>query len=175
MPYVMKSQEDLETGSRQLLPSDEYVVRISEYEEKLNEPDQYNPGQTRDVIVFKMTPLSFADGSELEDTEGDPVVDKLLFAFIEPKRTGYSATGPSKARKFFSAAMGQMPDAELAIDSWDDLLGKTLIAAVGMSKDGKNNRVNDYRPVKVQRARKGATAKPAAPVEDDDNPDELPF
>jgi hypothetical protein len=163
----LKSEADLSRNEdRQLLPEEEYLARIDSFDFKKDEPDQYSETGKRSYFIFKLKPVSFADGSELEDVDGNPVEDdKLLFAFIDPARTGFGPAGPSRARKFFAAALGVQPTGEIRVQKMEELLGREVIASVTMSKDGKNNKVIDFRKTKVNRRSRAEAPTPA--VEDD--------
>lgn len=177
----LRSQEDMDAREdRQVLPEDDYLVRVESYDFKKDAPDQYSETGKRDYYIFKLRPVSFADGTELEDVDGNAVEDdKLLFAFIDPARTGFGPSGPSRARKFFAAALGVPATGEIRVSSMADLKGKELIASTTISKDGKNNKVVDFRTHKTTRRRSRTESEPApvaAQTEDaQDTADADPF
>lgn len=168
------SEEELKSsgGDFALMPEDLYVVEVIERETKdglvtpntamqpnpFNKTEEFPGGKPRPVLQVAMKAISFANGDELVDENGDvPTRDVLFFSFLDTEKVGLKPR-PSNYRKFITAALGQKPEASVNLDSWSDLVGKRLIVAIA-HKDGKH-KVNDYMP---QRARRRAAA--AAPAE----------
>jgi hypothetical protein len=110
--------------------------------------------------------ISFANGESLVDEDGDDVTDeRLFFAFIDPTKVGLQPV-PSFARKFFSAAVGVEVGQSVEFDSYDDLLGKRLIASVIIkpnSKGVKKNKVTDFRLIRRRPGNKKAAEVAADP------------
>ena len=147
----MPSGEELakQKGDFQLLPEDEYVFEFKSYDINKDQKNPYND-EVRDTLTVKLTPIKFADGSELVDTEGNDVKDdKLVFDFIDPTKIGMKPQ-PSKARKFFTACLGVPVGSGFDIDDYDDLLGARLIGTVIVKnhpEKGDQNRVTGYRTI----------------------------
>lgn len=156
-------------GEFTLLPADDYVVEVKEIIVQKDQVDIYskeNPPRVRDTLQVRCKVISFANGDPLVDENGDDVTDeRLLFAFVDPTRTGLYPQ-PALARKFFAACLGVAVDGVIEFDGWDDLLGKRLIAASIIKpnqKGVKKNKVVDFRPIRRRPARKAeAAADPKA-------------
>jgi hypothetical protein len=153
------AKEMAENSNFPTLPEDEYLGTVTSYEFQAQKPNPF--GDPRDQYLFKIRLESFADGTPLEDTKGEPVKgDFTLNAFIDHNRIGM-VPQPAKARKFFAALLRQPVGDEIQIENFpDDLIGKTLYVAT-VNKPGKEagvefTRPADYRPIKIERKRRGA-------------------
>jgi hypothetical protein len=181
MAFRAKSAKEMaEDSDFPTLPDDEYLGTVTSYEFQPQKPVPWNPGELRDQYLFKIRLESFADGSPLEDTNGDALKSEfVLNAFIDHNRLGMIPV-PSKARKFFAALMRQPIGDAIEIENFpDELVGKQLLVAT-MNKPGKEGgeftRPQDFRAVKIERkSRKGASltapaeeAPDATSEEDDD-------
>jgi hypothetical protein len=173
MPYI-PSEEELKSqgGDFSLMPEDLYVVEVIERETKdglvtpntVMQPNPYNKteefpgGVPREVLNVTMKAISFANGDELVDENGDvPGRDVLFFSFLDTTKVGLKPR-PSNFRKFITAANGLKAEESVNIDSWSELVGKRLIVLI-KHKDGKH-KVDDYQPIRSRR--RAAAAKPAA-------------
>lgn len=142
-----------DTADFTLFPEDDYIAEIKDIEVKKDQVDIFNKNadgsqKVRDTLLVRLRPISFLNGDELEDENGDPVGDdRLFFAFIDPTHVGL-VPQPAKARKFFAAALGQNVEDRIDIESYGDLVGKRLVVGIihKPDKNGKKqNRVNDFR------------------------------
>ena len=157
----MPSQEELAKrgGDFKLLPEDEYVLEVKEISINKDQRNPYND-EVRDTLTVKTKPIKFADGSPLVDIDGEDVPDdKLIFDFIDPTKVGMKPQ-PSKARKFFTAALGLPIGSGFDLDDYDDLLGKRLIGTV-IVKDASGdkaaqNKVTGYRAIPKRPVRRAA-------------------
>ena len=185
MPFRVPSAKELaENNNFPVLPEDEYLGTIVGYEFQPQRPSPWNPEELRDQYLFKVRLESFADGSPLEDNKGEPLTEPfILNAFIDHKRIGM-ITQPSRARKFFAALLRQPVGDSVEIENFpDELVGKTLYVST-LNKAGKEagvefTRAADYRPIKIERKRRGAasekTEEAAPEPEADDTGDDIQF
>lgn len=157
----MPSGEELAKrgGDFKLLPEDEYVLEVKEISVNKDQRNPYND-EVRDTLTVKTKPIKFADGSPLVDIDGEDVPDdKLIFDFIDPTKVGMKPQ-PSKARKFFTAALGIPLASGFDLEDYADLLGKRLIGTV-IVKDASGdkaaqNKVTGYRAIPKRPTRKAA-------------------
>ena len=163
MPFTAGSAEELaaNAGEFQLLPDDEYKAEVTSvaFDSKEGKPaGLYGPAQ--DQYIFDLKILSFADGSDLEDTEGKPVEDFTLRTFINHNKMGM-VPQPSKARKFMAAILQQPLGNRIEVENFpDDFIGKQLFVSTINKKTDKGEwtRVQDFRPLRiVRRTRSAAT------------------
>lgn len=159
MPFRAPSAKEMaENSDFPLLPEDEYLGTVTGYEFQPQAPNPF--GDPRDQYKFKIRLESFADGSPLEDSKGNPIDKEFtLNAFIDPARIGMIPQ-PAKARKFMAALLRQPVGDTIEIENFpDDLVGKSLLVAT-MNKPGKEGgeftRPADYRAVKIERKRRAA-------------------
>lgn len=168
------SEEELQAsgGDFALMPEDLYVVEVIRRTDKnglvtpdtVEQPNPYNKtedfpgGVPRPVLNVALKAISFANGDELVDENGDvPQRDVLFFSFLDTTKVGLKPR-PSNFRKFITAAFGQKPEASVNIDSWDELVGKRLIVVI-KHNNGKH-KVDDYQPIRARR--RAAAAEPKA-------------
>lgn len=145
-----------------LLPPDDYIVEVKEIVIQKDQIDIYSKdGRKRDTLQVRCRVISFANGDTLVDENGDDVNDeRLFFAFVDPTRVGL-VPQPSFARKFFAAALGMQVEDRIELDSYDDLIGKRMIAVAIIKpnqKGVKKNKVVDFRPIRRRPARKAEAA-----------------
>lgn len=177
MTFRAGSAEELAASSNVVrLPDDEYLAEVvaMEFLPKENQqPTQYGPPQDQYIAHLKM--ISFADGSDLEDDKGSPLAEEVVLkTFINHNKMGMIPQ-PSKARKFFAALLRQPIANSIEIaDFPDGLIGKQLYVSTMNKPNSKGDvwtRAQDFRPIKIERARRGeadetanATAPEEAPV-----------
>lgn len=171
------SEDELAAGGGDwaLMPEDLYVVEVIKRTDKnglqtpdtVEQPNPYNKtedfpgGVPRPVLNVVMKAISFANGDELVDENGDVPKDApLFFAFLDTTKVGLKPR-PSNFRKFITAANGLKAEESVNIDSWDDLVGKRLIVLI-KHNNGKH-KVDDYQPI---RTRRRAAAKPVEETAD---------
>lgn len=163
--YYAPSEEELASqgGDFTTVPEDEYLVKIRAITVKNMEnryPSKGDDGPTHDMLQVNFDVLSFANGDDLVDEDDNPVTESVQAnALLNPKKVGM-VPQPSKTRKFFAAALGQKIGDPIAIDDWDDLVGKQLYASL-KPNNGYNN-ATDFRG--IRRGRTRATT-PGGPVE----------
>lgn len=178
MPYIPSADELAQNGGDfALMPEDLYVVEVIERETKdglvtpntVMQPNPYNKteefpgGVPREVLNVALKAISFANGDELVDDNGDaPQRDVLFFAFLDTTKVGLKPR-PSNFRKFITAANGLKPEESVNIDSWSELVGKRLIVVI-KHNNGKH-KVDDYQPMRARRkAKAAATAAEETPA-----------
>ena len=177
MGVYIPSENELAAGGGDfaLMPEDLYVVEVIRRTNKdglalpdtVMQPNPYNKteefpgGKPRPVLNVALKAISFANGDELVDENGDvPNRDVLFFAFLDTEKVGLKPR-PSNFRKFITAANGLKAEESVNIDSWDDLVGKRLIVLI-KHNNGKH-KVDDYQPIRSRRrASAAATEAPAA-------------
>ena len=161
MGFSAPSEEELANRPSEfpVVAEDEYIVKITAWELKkdmLNKFAKEGEPKTHDMLKFSLDVLSFANGDDLLDIDDEvpegPVRSNVL---LDPKKVGMIPQ-PSKTRKFFAAALGQPVGDRIDIDSYDELIGKTLIATL-KPNNGYNN-PTDFRAIRRSRTR-GTTPK----------------
>jgi len=168
-PSEEEYQERKQSSDFKLFPSDDYILEVKTVTVRPNQVDIYNKnadGTTRiyDDIEVRFRPISFANGDELTDEDGEDIPaerDPLIFDWLDPSKVGLKPVA-ARARKFFAAATGVELEDRIDIDDFQELVGKRVLATVIVKrKDNgdKNNRVTDYRRIRTRRGR------PATPVE----------
>jgi len=179
-----------QTRDFSLFPADDYILEVAEVNIQKDKADIFNPGRVYDGLEVRFRPISFANGDELVDEDGNDIPDArnpLFFDWLDPSRVGLKPQ-PAKARKFFAYALGVELEDRIDLEDFETLVGKRLIGVVILrNKDGKrNNRIVDYRPIRRRRARSAEAAPAEAPkadvaaaakeiFKDDVAGDDLPF
>lgn len=162
--FYIPSEEDMKNqgGDYITLAEDEYIARIDSIEIAKDQVNKFpTPGDNEplhDMILVKMSALSFANGDDLVDKDDRDVEGgKVPFrAYLNPKKVGMIPQ-PSKTRKFFAAALGQpVSEAIDLAEGYDSLVGKTLI--VSLKPNGSFNNPTDFRAQRKSRTR-GTTPK----------------
>lgn len=172
--FRMPSAEELAERAGAPLPEDEYLAEVTEVTIDKDNVSPYT-GEKRDQLKVKFTVISFADGSELVDNEGNALESYTLTAFIDPSKVGMKPQ-VSRARKFFTSVMGVPVGSAIDISGPEELIGKRLIIGT-INKPAKDNpnvkytRAQDYKPVKKQRPERKAPA-PITPVTEDETASE---
>jgi len=155
--YRMPSKDKLAENSEwKLLPEDDFLVEIVDFEKK-RQVNPYEPEKgERDTLLVRMNVISFADKSPVvydDGTEPEEGEDVRLVGFIDPARVGL-VPQPSIARKFFAAATNTPIEDDIEVESLDDLKGVRLIATTQHRKSQAGqtrDRVVNYRPVPKRR------------------------
>lgn len=161
MAFRAGSAEEMAAQSSLQLPEDEYLGVVSSMEFESAEgkpPTPYGPAQ--DQWKTKIQLLSFADGSDLEDIDGKPVEDFSLTVWLNVNKMGM-VPQPSKARRFLTAILRIPVGAAIEIANFpEDVIGKQLyVTTVNKKTDsGTWTRADGFRPLKIERARRGAPA-----------------
>lgn len=174
--FNMPSADELAARAGAPLPEDEYLAEVSEITIDKDNVSPYT-GEKRDQLKVKFNILSFADGTELVDVDGNPLNAYTLTAFIDPTRVGMKPQ-PSRARKFFTAAMGLPLSSAISISGPEELIGKRLVIGT-VNKPSKDNptvkytRANDYKGIKKERPAR-RPAQSLTPVAQDDS-EEIAF
>lgn len=164
-----------------LMPADDYIVEVKQITVQKDKQDIFDADRRFDQLEVRLRLISFANGDELLDIEGDDVNgERLLFDWLDPTRVGLKPQ-PARARKFFAYANGIDLEDSISIDDFQSLVGKRLIAVaiVKPNQAGvKKNKVIDYRPIRTRRPRAvpSIAETPVAPeVEAETFNDDLPF
>ena len=156
-----------------LFPADDYILEVESItiqKDKVDIFDKPKPGQpqrTYDGLEVHFRPISFANGDELVDEDGNDIPsmrNPLFFDWFDPERVGLKPQ-PAKARKFFAYSTGVELEDRIDIEDFNDLVGKRLIGTVIITtkNDVRRNKISDYRPIRQRRRRAAETAE-AAPV-----------
>lgn len=167
--FRMPSAEELAERAGAPLPEDEYLAEVIEV---TIDKDNINPytQEKRDQLKVKLNILSFADGTELVDVDGNPLESYTLTTFIDPTKVGMKPQ-ISKARKFFTSAMGVPTGSAIQLSGPEDLIGKRLIVGT-LNKPSKDNpsvlytRAQDFKSTKKQRPER-RTSTPLVQAEDE--------
>lgn len=158
-------------GDFSLFPADDYILEVESVtiqKDKVDIFDKPKPGEaqrTYDGLEVRFRPISFANGDELVDEDGNDIPanrNPLFFDWFDPERVGLKPQ-PAKARKFFAYSTGVELEDRIDIEDFADLVGKRLIGVVVIKTNAagvRRNKVTDYRPI---RRRRGAASQ-AAPA-----------
>ena len=172
-----------------LFPADDYILEVAEVNIQVGKVDIYDkpkpgePQRTYDGLEVRFRPISFANGDELVDEDGEEIPESrspLFFDWFDPERVGLKPN-IAKARKFFAYSTGVEVEDRIDIDDFQSLVGKRLIGTVVIkpNKAGvKKNKITDYRP--IRRHRRTAKADSVATPEQKAevfaaSEDDLPF
>lgn len=182
MVFRAASAEELaERGDFVNLPDDEYLATVSamEFDSAEGKPATlYGPAQDQYKVTLDIK--SFADGSPLEDTDGNPVESFQIRTWINHNKIGM-VPQPSKARKFFAACLGQPIANAIEIANFpDDLIGKQLYVSTINNKSAKGGtftNAQDFRPLRINRAGRNRSQEVTvnAQSEADETSDEIQF
>lgn len=154
------------------MPADDYIIEVNQITVQPNKVDIFDkpaegqPQRTYDGLEVRFRPISFANGDELQDENGDDIPanrDPLFFDWFDPTKVGLKPQ-PAKARKFFAAASGVELEDRIDIDDLQTLVGKRLLATVIIKANAagkRTNRITDYRLIR-QRRRAAAVSDPVA-------------
>lgn len=169
--WTAPSEEELEAqGSNSEFPvlgEDEYIATVLSIELKKdvanNFPTKNDDAPTHDMIQVRGEVISFADGEDVIDKDGNELeVPATFLVWLNPKKRGMIPQ-PSKTRKFFAAVLGQPVSDPINVESFEDLIGRKFIVA--LKPNGAYNNATDFRPFKRVRTR-ATTAR--GPVEGSD-------
>lgn len=151
-----------------LIEGDEYRVRIVGWKEYVQPIGLYNKTE-EDRVLFRLEVLHQVDDPEaevLDKDSGEPLPEDFTLPFFyDPKRTGIWNGKVAKSRKFLYAALNHPIEENIEFDSYDDLVGKEVIASVIVAKNSKGeqvNRIESVRPVKKAKKKEEAPAVKAA-------------
>lgn len=165
MAFRSGSAEELEEQSGGImLPEDEYIATVTAMElwpASEQKPSQYTPVPV-DQYKVDLDFHSFADGSDLEDDQGNAVPKPFIVkAIINHNKMGLVPQA-SKARKFMAALLRQPINKAIEIENFpEDLIGKQLYVST-LNKNGWT-RAQDFRPIRIERERQKAGAVEPAP------------
>ena len=169
--YSAPSEEEMESQKPEypILAEDEYIAKVLSIEVKKDVQNKFptkgDSDPTHDMLVLKGEVISFADGEEVVDQDGDPLEpgERVTFqVWLNPKKRGLIPQ-PAKTRKAFAAILGQNLSDPISIDNFEELYGRTFI--VSLKPSGPYNNAVDFRPHKRVRTR-ATTAR--GPVEGSD-------
>jgi hypothetical protein len=187
--------EETKGSDFSLLPADDYIIEVTEVNiqkdkvDIFDKPAEGKPQRTYDGLEVRFRPVSFANGDEIVDEDGEelpPTRDPLFFDWFDPARVGLKPQ-PAKARKFFAYASGVELEDRIDIPDYQDLVGKRLIGVVIVKTTPagiRRNKLTDYRPIRRRRGKAAAETSTATPQEvaeavkqvfAEDLNDDLPF
>lgn len=173
MAITFKSEEEYNSDRPQfsLLPEDQYLCEVLGGEDApvvksqpniYNRTEEYPDGVPTPTLAVRMKAISFANGDALYDVDGEDVTREVkFFDWLDTTKKGLKPQ-PARFRKFIAAALGQRVEEPLSIESYDDLIGKRLVATIAHKKD--RHKVKDYSLPRQRPARKAKAA--------DETPDE---
>lgn len=148
LKFKSKQQLDEETQFT-LLPQDDYELIITDLKLETRNKYQAKPNKEgkipqEKVVNFTLEVVGLKDGSLAQDKEGKEAKGRKAFFTFRPEAMGYSEGGtiPSKSRSFLAFATGQEIDGELELESYDELIGKTIYAEIIEYTNQKGQRRN---------------------------------
>lgn len=164
--YSVPSQAELPKSQRAVFPGGEdYLLTVLEITPALK--NDFN-GKQQDVLVFKFSIDSFADGAPLEDVEGNttdpdgnPLINKWIWKDIDPKRMGFMQNGTASISRQCLLSLNGISDVTERIPDGDtdELVGRQVVGTLVVKprKDGgKGNNITAFKPVKRRRGGRGA-------------------
>lgn len=172
-----------------LFPADDYILEVASVtiqKDKVDifdKPAEGQPQRTYDGLEVRFRPISFANGDELVDEDGNDIPENrnpLFFDWFDPERVGLKPQ-PAKARKFFAFSTGVELEDRIDIEDFQDLVGKRLIGVVTVKTSAagvRRNKITDYRPIRRRRGKAAAESKVTPEAKADvfaDDEGELPF
>lgn len=172
IPSEAEYAEQRDGSDFSLFPADDYILEVKEVniqKDKVDIFDKPKPGQpqrTYDGLEVRFGIVSFANGDELVDEDGNDIPENrnpLFFDWFDPERVGLKPQ-PAKARKFFAYSTGVELEDRIDIEDFADLVGKRLIGVVVIKTNAqgtRRNKVTDYRPIRRRRGAAAAAATPA--------------
>jgi len=147
MKIQSKKELDEET-SYTLLPHEDYKINIVEVKEDRQPkykavPDENGVVEQEDIVNVSFEIISYKDGGEAKDEEDEPAKGRKVFFTGRPKSMGYMRDGtPAKTRCLVAYATEQDVDEEMVLDSWQDLVGKTIYAEIIQKENTKGKTTN---------------------------------
>lgn len=124
------------------LPHAEYLLEIESVEEKTSRAYGSNT-EEEDVLFITFNVVSLRDGRPAKDEKGAPAEGRKTFLTVNPKRTGFMQGGsPSKLRSLVAYALNVNVNHEIELDSWQDLVGKEILAEIGQYQGLDNTTKN---------------------------------
>ncbi len=151
------------------------MVKGKAYQDPSTEVDQIK-------ITFKA--VKPADGSPLQDMNGDYPAKNLLSIWLNPDAVGFNkkTNKPHKTRAVLTAVMNIAIDADLDIESWSDLIGLQCKAYVELNPRGDgsfSNKLDKFSPIpgeKKVNVKPQAVSEQSAVIEETDpTPSNLPW
>lgn len=161
MSISIPSKKELdEARTFPLLPSDDYLLKLAEVTQNLKNVYMAKPKKDgtipqEEVVTIKFEVISFRDGADLVDENGDSVEKSNIFFDLRPHRMGFMRDGtPAKSRQLVAFITEQDINEEIALEEWEDLIDKEVFAQIVIYKTqtGKSrNKITRFIPVKSQR------------------------
>jgi len=156
LSIIFESKEEFEARRGSdfvLLPEDDYIVEVKEIEVKHNVPNKFDPEKAPgDRWTVKLRAISFSNGDDLVDVDGNPPDgERLFFTFLDPARKGL-VPRPSKTRRFIAAALGQNIEDRIELGDIDELVGKRLNVTI-IHRNGYAN-PDEFRPIRKRTVKK---------------------
>ncbi len=152
MKFKSKEQMDKDRPQFSLLPHNDYELQVVDlnYEKR----KKYQSNEEEDTVNFTFDIVGLRDGGPAIDVDGNEVKDRKAFLTGSKDnktgewRMGFMSDGtPSKLRQFVAYATGQDVEGELEIESWEELLGKTVYAEIVTytnQKGQKSNKISRF-------------------------------
>ena len=163
-----------------LLPQDDYLLKIVELKEEMQE--NYDKTGEEEIVNITFNIVSLKDGSEALDIEGGKTDKRKIWFTARPENIGFKGDGtPSKTRAFISYATGQDIFEDMILSDWQSLAGKTIAAEIIQYLDKQGNKKNKIGRFLAPRVRGGVKVEAGEiPVikeegEEDINPDDIPL
>ena len=184
---TFKSKEQMDKEKKAFTPliPEDYELKVSKVEPSVQQKYQATPDEngqipTENILNIVFDIIGFKDGEPAIDAEGKPVVGRKLFFTGRPDSMGFLKDGTaSKTRALVAYATDQEVNGDIHLDSWDELLGKTVYAEVIDHISQKGNKGNKIARFIAKRKRPRASSIPVIENEkyDDGNIDvtTIPF
>lgn len=152
MKFPSKQQIDEEKPQFALLQEEDYMLKITSVSEEVQ--DKYQSSEQEDVVNIKFDILSYKDGTEAKDVDGESTKDRKIFFTGRPGSMGFMQDGtPSKLRSLVAIVMEQDIFGEIELEAWQQLLGKEVAAHITQyipkGKSDKKNKIERFIPPRV--------------------------
>lgn len=154
-----------------LLPADDYLLKIVNVEEKKQR--KYQSEEMEDIVNVKLEILSFKDGEQAKDIEGENANGRFVFFTGRPDSFGFQSDGtPARTRCLVAYATGQDIFGDIDLESWEQLLGKEMSAEIIQKQNTKGetkNRISRFLAPKNRPKAKPAEKPAEKPTEKSDD------
>ena len=135
-----------------LLPQDDYLLKIAELKEEMQE--NYDKTGEEEIVNITFNILSLKDGGEVVDIDGNLANNRKIWFTARPQSLGFMQDGTaSRTRAFIAYATGQDIFEDMTLDNWQSLAGKTIAAELILYLDkqgNKRNKVGRFLPPRVK-------------------------
>ena len=147
-----KSKEELDKERPQyaLLPQEDYELVVVNVEP--NTRKKYRSQENEEIVDVQLEVVCLKDGTEAIDDEGKEAKGRKVFFTLRPNSMGFMSDGtPSKSRTFIAFATKQDILGDIELETWEQLLGKTIFAEVVQYQNQKGqvrNKISRILPFK---------------------------